>query len=78
MPQSFQALLQGNQVTWIGVPPPASVQPRRVVVVLNEPLSEDSPTAITEILQRARGSLGKGKREAVLDELAKSRQEWER
>ena len=28
--------------------------------------------------QRARGSLGKGNREAVLAELAKSRQEWER
>jgi hypothetical protein len=78
MPQSYPALLQGNQLTWLGVPPPPWVQPRRVTVVLNEPLSEDSPTAITEILQRARGSLGKGKREAVLAELAKSRREWER
>lgn len=78
MLHSYEAQLQGNQVTWIGVPPPPRVQPRRVVVVLNEPLSEDSPTAITEILQRARGSLGKGNREAVLAELAKSRQEWER
>ena len=78
MLQSYKALLQGNQLTWLGVPPPAWVQPRQVTVVLNEPLSEDSPTAITEILQRARGSLGKGNREAVLAELAKSRQEWER
>ena len=78
MLQSYKALLQGNQLTWLSVPPPPWVQPRQVVVVLNEPLSEDSPTAITEILQRARGSLGKGNREAVLAELAKSRQEWER
>jgi hypothetical protein len=78
MPQSYPALLQGNQLTWLGVPPPPWVQPRRVTVVFNEPLSEDSPTEIAEILQRARGSLGKGEREAVLAELAKSRQEWER
>ena len=30
------------------------------------------------VFQRARGSLGNGNREAVLAELAKSRQEWER
>jgi hypothetical protein len=78
MLHSYEAQLQGNQVTWLGVPPPPRIQPRRVVVVLNESISEDSPTAITEILQRARGSLGKGNREAVLAELAKSRQEWER
>lgn len=78
MLHSYEAQLQGNQVTWLGVPPPPRIQPRRVVVVLNESISEDSPTAIAEILQRARGSLGKGNREAVLAELAKSRQEWER
>lgn len=32
MPQSYKALLQGNQVTWIRVPPPPWVQPRRVIV----------------------------------------------
>lgn len=52
MPQSYPALLQGHQLTWLGVPPSPWVQPRRVTVVLNEPLSEDSPTAIAEILQR--------------------------
>jgi hypothetical protein len=78
MLHSYEAQLQGNQVTWLGIPPPSRVQPRRVVVVLDEPLSEASPTTIADILQRARGSLGKGNRETVLAELAISRQEWER
>lgn len=30
MLHSYQAQLQGNQMTWIGVPPPPRVQPRRV------------------------------------------------
>jgi hypothetical protein len=70
--------LQGNQVTWLGVPQPSQTQSRRVVVILNESLNEDSPAPIAEILQHARGSLGKGDRELVLAELVKSRQEWER
>ncbi|HEY5581027.1 MAG TPA: hypothetical protein VIK56_07675 [Rhodoferax sp.] len=78
MQHSYEAQLQGNQVTWLGIAPPSRVQPRRVVVVLNEPSSEDAPDSISKILQRARGSLGKGNREAVLAELAQSRQEWER
>jgi hypothetical protein len=47
-------------------------------VILNESLNEDSPASIAEILQHARGSLGKSDRELVLAELVKSRQEWER
>jgi hypothetical protein len=78
MLHTYEAQLQGNQVTWLGVPPPSQTQPRRVVVILNESLNEDSPASIAEILQHARGSLGKSDRELVLAELVKSRQEWER
>lgn len=78
MLHSYEAQLQGNQVTWLGVAPPSRAQSRRVVVVLEDPMSEPASTSIAEILRRARGSLGKGDRDAVLAELAKSRQEWER
>lgn len=73
MLHSYEAQLLGNQVTWLGAPPPSLAQPRRVVVVLDEPASEVSPISIAEILRRAQGSLGKGHRDAVLAELAKSR-----
>lgn len=52
--------------------------PRRIVVVLDDAAPEIKADSLTAILQRARGSLGRAKREAVLAELAKSRDEWER
>jgi hypothetical protein len=48
------------------------------VVVLDDADTEIKSDSLTEIFNRARGSLGKGKREAILAELAKSRDEWER
>jgi hypothetical protein len=78
MLHSYEAELQGNQVIWLGAAPPALGQPRRVVVVLEELRDESAPPSLAQILRNARGSLGRGNREAVLAELARSRQEWER
>ncbi len=78
MLQSYPAQLQGNQIIWLDAAPPAVAQPRQVVVVLDEPSKEGSALSISEILMRARGSLGHASREAVLSELAASRLEWDR
>jgi hypothetical protein len=78
MLHSFDAQLQGNQVIWLGACPPPDNKARRVVVVLDDADTEVKSDALTEVFNRARGSLGKGNREAVLAELAKSRDEWER
>lgn len=78
MLHSFDAQLQGNQVIWLGACPPPMAGPRRIVVVLDDAQPDVKSDALTEILKRARGSLGKGKRETVLAKLAQSRDEWER
>ncbi|MDP2367098.1 hypothetical protein [Rhodoferax sp.] len=78
MLHSYEAQLQGNQVIWLGTAPPPQSNPRRVLVVLDEQPNEAPPSTLADILRRARGALGHGKRELVLAELAKSRQEWER
>ena len=78
MLHSFDAQLQGNQVTWLGACPPPMTEPRRIVVVLDDADTEVKTDALTEIFNRAKGSLGKGQRETVLAALAKSRDEWER
>jgi len=78
MLQSYQAQLQGNQVVWLGAAPPPLAQPRRVVVVMDESANDTQPLSLTEILARARGSLGNASREAVLTALAQSRQAWDR
>jgi len=77
MLHSFDAQWQGNQVTWLGARPPPMSEPRRIVVVLDDADTEVKSDALAEIFNPARGSLGKGKREAVLAVLAKSRVEWE-
>ncbi|WP_413892155.1 hypothetical protein [Candidatus Skiveiella danica] len=77
MLHSYEAELQGNQVIWLGAAPPAIAQARRVVVVLEDSTEEQAPSSLAQILRNARGSLGRGNREAVLAELARSRQEWE-
>ena len=78
MLHSYEAELQGNQGIWFGAAPPAIAQPRRVVVVLEDSTDEQAPSSLAQILRNARGSLGRGNREAVLAELARSRQDWER
>lgn len=78
MLHSFDAKLQGNQVIWLGACPPPVAEPRRIVVVLDDADAEVKSDALTEVFNRARGSLGKGSRDAVLAALAKSRDEWER
>jgi hypothetical protein len=78
MLHSFDAQLQGNQVIWLGACPPPMSEPRRIVVVLDDAVTDVKSTALTEIFNRARGSLGQGKRDAILAELSKSRDEWER
>jgi len=78
MLHSYEAELQGNQVIWLGAAPPAIAQARRVVVVLEDSTDEQAPSSLAQILRNARGSLGRGNREAVLAELARSRQDWER
>jgi len=78
MLHSFDAQLQGNQIIWLGACPPPMAEPRRIVVVLDDAVPQVKSVALTEIFNRAKGSLGKGKRETVLAELAKSRDEWER
>jgi len=78
MLRSFDAQLQGNQVIWMGASPPPMSEPRRIVVVLDDAVTDAESTTLTDIFNRARGSLGKGKREAILAELSQSRDEWER
>lgn len=78
MLHSYEAQLDGSHVTWLGVPPPSIAQVRHVVVVLDDPVNEAPQNSIAEVLQRARGALGRSSREAVLAQLAQSRQEWER
>ena len=78
MLHSFDAQLQGNQVIWLGAGPPLDKKARRIVVVLDDADSDIKSDALTEVFNRAKGSLGKGKRETVLAELAKSRDEWAR
>lgn len=77
MLHSFDAQLQGNQVIWLGACPPPHSRARRIVVVLDDADTEIESDALTEVFNRARGSLGKGKRETILAELAKSRDEWQ-
>lgn len=74
----FDAQLQGNQIIWMRACPPPMSQPRRIVVVLDDAVTDVKSTTLTEIFNRARGSLGKGKRDAILAELRQSRDEWER
>lgn len=78
MLHSYEAQLLGNQVIWLGAVPPPVAQPRRVLVVVEDSADQPQSNSLADILQRARGSLGKGNRETVLAELAQSRQEWER
>lgn len=78
MLHSFDAQLQGNQVIWLGACPPPMTEPRRIVVVLDDAQLEVKSDALTEIFNCAKGSLGRGKRETVLADLAKSRDEWDR
>ncbi len=78
MLHSYEAELRGNQVIWLGAPPPSQGHPRRVVVVLEEQQDPSVPPSLAQILRNARGALGKGQREDVLAELARSRQDWER
>lgn len=78
MLQSYQAQLQGNQVVWLGAAPPPLAKPRRVLVVMDESATDTQPLSLTEVLARARGSLGHASREAVLADLIQSRQAWER
>lgn len=78
MLHSFDAQLQGNQLIWLGACPPPAAAPRRIVVVLDDAACEVKSDALTDIFNRARGSLGKGQRETVLAELARSRDEWAR
>jgi len=75
MLHSFDAQLQGNQVTWLGACPPPMTEPRRIVVVLDDADTGVQSDALAEIFNRAKGSLGKGKRDAVLAALALSRGE---
>jgi len=78
MLQSYLANLQGNQVIWLGATPPPQALAQRIVVVLeDQPHAHTSPD-LTAILHRARGCLGKGQREAVLAELHRCRDEWDR
>lgn len=77
MLHSYEAQLQGNQVIWLGAAPPLRAEPRRVVV-LEDAANEAPVDLVTNILRRAQGALGHGNREALLAELAQSRQDWER
>lgn len=78
MLHSYEAQLQGNQVIWLGIAPPMLSTPRRIVVVLDDAANDTPTDSITRIFNHARGSLGRGKRETLLAELAQSRQAWER
>ncbi len=78
MLHSYEAHLQGNQVIWLGIAPPVRLTPRRIVVVLDDAANDTPMDSITPIFNRARGALGRGKREALLAELSQSRQAWER
>jgi hypothetical protein len=77
MLQSYPANLLGNQVIWLGATPPPRAQAQRVVVVLEEQPDAYPSDDLTVILNRARGCLGKGQREAVLAELSHLRNEWD-
>ena len=78
MLNSYQAQLQGDQVIWLGTPPPVRAEPRRIVVVLDDAANENSTDTVSQIFNRARGSLGRRGRESILNELAASRKDWER
>ncbi len=77
MLQSYPANLLGNQVIWLGATPPPRAQAQRVVVVLEEQPHAYPSDDLAAILNRARGCLGKGQREAVLAELSHLRNEWD-
>lgn len=78
MLHSYEAQLQGDHILWLGAPPPTQEQPRRVLVVLEDQTDISRNIGVADILQRARGALGHADRDAVLAELARSRDEWER
>lgn len=78
MLHSFEAQLQGNQITWLGASPPAVAMPRRVVVVLDDAVQQPAPDTVADILRRAKGAMGQHPREAVLAALEQSRQSWSR
>lgn len=81
MLHSYQAELNGSQLSWIGEPP-APVEHRRVLVVV-----EDAAEVLTTSNQaidaysafmRAKGCLGKANRTQIDAELAALRDEWDR
>ncbi|MBK7002036.1 MAG: hypothetical protein IPH35_19365 [Rhodoferax sp.] len=78
MLHSYTAQLHGNQLVWLDAAPPLLAEPRPVVVVLEEPTTDALPLSVASVLLRARGALGHASREAVLAELAQSRQDWEK
>lgn len=78
MLHSFEAQLQGNQITWLGVSPAPLSTPRRVVVVLDDAVPQSSTGSVADILRRAKGALGQGQRETVLAALEQSREAWSR
>jgi hypothetical protein len=83
MLHSYQAELNGSQLIWIDQPP-ASVERRRVLVVLEEaahmPTTQPSSAPIDAYtaFMRAQGCLGKASREQIDAELAALRDEWDR
>lgn len=78
MLHSFEAQLQGNQITWLGASPQPVSTPRRVVVVLDDAVPQPAPDSVADVLRRAKGALGQNQREAVLAALEQSRQAWSR
>lgn len=81
MLKSYETVYSHGRLHWIHQSPPELAKEMRVIVVLDVP---QPPAHITQenihtLLQRTRGSLGRGKTLAEVDrEILSMRKEWER
>lgn len=78
MLQSYSARLMGNQLVWLGAEPALGSEPRQVMVIMDATPMQPPVTEVQIKMNKACGSLGNQSRDAILAELERSRQDWER
>jgi hypothetical protein len=81
MLKSYEAVYSRGQLRWMHHAPPELEDEMQVIVVLDvQPPSDQRPQeSIHALLQRTKGSLGRGKTLADIDrEIVTMREEWER
>lgn len=78
MLHSYQAELNGSQLTWIDAPPAPLAHKRVVVVVEAQEASVQHGDERVQGFVNARGCMGRASREQVLAGLETLREDWSR